>query len=187
MAATAFSPASVPQMYLNTSHRVNNVVRTTESVNNFYAQSKPLQFGQQTKVVSLNVRIFDVTFINNLTQEIKDVSKTAQETFLNNEPFTPKTYRDAREAHAGLSKNIETLILLSDTNPDLSMIPNEAHDLVRAMKELFVILNKCHKHLSNRFDELDKRGADAPPSKYLRRVTGKERWNLRPSVYEYQV
>lgn len=187
MTATAFLPTSPRQMYSNTSHRVENVVQTTEHVRNFYAQAAITERESSFKVHINSTRIFDETFINNLTKEIKDLCKLAQEIFLNNEPFTPKTYRDAREAHEDLSKSIEVLRDLSETKLDLTVIPLEIHVLVKAIREFFIILNKCQRHLSVRFDELDKPNLAVKPSKYLRRVTGKERWDLRPNAYEYQV
>jgi hypothetical protein len=187
MTATAFSPASSHQMYSNTSLRVETVVQKTERVGRFYiapttSETKPL-----IKNTIKTDRVFDIAFIESLTQECKDLGKLTQLIFLNDDPFTPKSYREAREAHEVLTKSMDTLKELKEIKLDITSSPFEIQAFVKAVREFAIILNKCHKHLSNRFDALDKRGADAQPSKYLRRVTGSERWNLRPSVYEYQV
>jgi urease gamma subunit len=160
-----------------TSHKVWEVVEATKRVNDVY---------QNTQVI-LRQYIFQQQFLNSVTQQIVEVQAEAEASFLNSTPFTTETYREAREAHELLGKSLEMLQTLSAIDINLEKLPQDYHPLVKAVRQLFQTLTQCHAHLSTRFDEMDAMQPNVTQSKYLRRVTGAERWNSRPSVYEYQV
>lgn len=188
MSGTAcLQPSSSQPMYRYTSQKVQDVVQKTKQVENFYAQTAIAEQETHAVVYISSMRVFDVDYIHKLTQEVKEASTKSQLIFLNDDLFTPKTYRDARDAHEGLNKSLTILNILSEAKYDLSRTPLEIHNLVKAIRELFIVLKRCHKHLSARFDALDKPNPVVKPSKYLRRVTGKQRWDLRPNTYEYQI
>jgi hypothetical protein len=176
---TAALPISLllPMDCAVTSHKVREVVEATKRVNDVY---------QNTQAV-LRQNIFQQQFLNSVTLQIVEVQAEAEASFLNSLPFTTETYRDAREAHELLGKSLEMLQTLSAIDVNLEKLPKDYHGLVKAIRQLFQTLTQCHAHLSARFDVMDTSKPNVTQSKYLRRETGAERWNSRPSVYEYQV
>jgi hypothetical protein len=160
-----------------TSRKVWQVVEATKRVNDVYESTEVL----------LRATIFQQPFLKGITQQIVEVSKEVTNTFLNHAPFTTETYREAREAHELLGNCLEILTKLREMTTDWERFPKDYHPLLQAVRQMFQTLTECHAHLSNRFDEMDAVQSDVTQSKYLRRVKGSERWNSRPSVYEYQV
>jgi hypothetical protein len=166
-----------PLMYLPTSRKVLSVVQTTKSVGEVYFNSQEL----------LIKEIFRQPFLDEITQKVLNLSKETEEDFLHDEAFTPENYRDAREAHELLGQSIKLLNFLNNTNVKWDKLPLEVHPLVKAVKQLFEVLTKSYEHLSNRFAKMDAPSDEAMQSKYLRQISGDERWALRPSVHKYVV
>jgi hypothetical protein len=166
-----------PLMYVPTSRKVLSVVQTTKSVGEVYLNSQELGVKE----------IFKQPFLDEITQKIINLSKETEENFLHDEPFTPETYRDAREAHALLGQSIELLHFLNNAALNWHKFPLEVQPLVKGVKQLFTVLTKSYEHLSNRFVKMDAPSEALLQSKYLRQVTGAERWALRTSVHKYVV
>jgi hypothetical protein len=166
-----------PLMYVPTSRKVLSVVQATKSVGEVYLYSQELLVND----------IFRQPFLDEITQKIINLSKETEVNFLHDEPFTPETYRDAREAHALLGQSIELLNFLNNADLNWNKFPLEVHPLVKAVRQLFNVLTKSFEHLSNRFEKMDAPSKDLAQSKYLRQVKGAERWALRPSVHKYVV
>jgi hypothetical protein len=166
-----------PLMYVPTSRKVLSVVQTTKSVGEVYLHSQEL----------LIKEIFKQPFLDEITQKILNLSKETEENFLHDEPFTPETYRDARVAYELLGQSIELLHFLNKAELNWNKFPLEVHPLVKGVRQLFIVLTKSFEHLSNRFEKMDAPSEELVQSKYLRQVTGAERWTLRPSVHKYVV
>lgn len=166
-----------PLMYVPTSRKVLSVVQTTKSVGEVYLFSQEL----------LIKEIFRQPFLDEITEKILHLSVEAEKNFLYEAPFTPESYRDAREAHELLGQSIELLNFLNNAELNWNKFPLEVHPLVKAVKQLFWVLTKSYEHLSNRFEKMDTPSEALEQSKYLRQVTGAERWTLRPSVHQYVV
>jgi hypothetical protein len=177
MTATAPVTSFRPTDCITTLRKVWQTVQTTKRVNDVY---------QNTQVL-LREHIFKQQFLNAVTKEVHDVCKEAETNFINSEPFPIETYREARETYDLLSECLETLTILSNVEINWVKLPRDFHPLVRAVRQLFLTLTKCHAHLSARFAEMDKMHANINPSKYLSRETSAERWASRPTVYTYQV
>lgn len=169
--------ALLPLMYVPTSRKILSVVQTTKSVGEVYL------FSQELRIKD----IFKQPFLDEITEKILSISQETEESFIKEESFTPETYRDAREAHELLSQSIELLHFLNNAELNLNKFSLEIHPLVKAVKQLFLVLTKSFEHLSNRFEKMDTPAEALEPSKYFRQVTSAERWALRPSVHQYVV
>lgn len=177
MTTFAHGAALPHMMYVPTSRKVLSVVQTTKSVGEVYLFSQELHIKE----------IFRQPFLDEITEKILNLSQETEGYFLHEEPFTPETYRDAREAHELLGQSIEQLHFLNNAELNLNKFPVEVHPLVKAVRQLFLVLTKSYEHLSNRFEKMDMLSEELEQSKYLRQVTGAERWALRPSVHQYVI
>jgi hypothetical protein len=166
-----------PLMYVPTSRKVLSVVQTTKSVGEVYLHSQELVIKD----------IFKQPFLDEIKKNILNLSKETEKNFLHDEAFTTESYRDAREAHELLGQSIKLLNFLNNTDVNWEKLPLEIHPLVNAVRQLLGVLTKSYEHLSNRFEKMDTPSDDTVQSKYLRQVTGNERWALRPSVHQYVV